>query len=306
MASWSDATTALLTSICCVTYNHEQFIEDALYGFLMQVTDFPVEIIVHDDASTDNTPSIIRQYEQQYPRLIKTIYQSENQYSRGLSPSTLIRNLSRGKYIAVCEGDDCWTDPNKLQIQLDYLEQNPNVVISGHDALVVDEQNEILSQSKLHNRHKRDCSGEELILNKTLILTLSWMYRNVGLEDVPEKRMVKNGDRFFLSLIGHYGGSHYHHDIKPALYHVHNGGIWSKLSSEAKKESHINTWFWLYSYYKRIDRQNYARHYWMKFLQEVFCLADANDLSNLYFDTIKLPKRMKSFLLKTISLFSNR
>ena len=115
---------APLVSICCLTYNHVPFIRKCLDGFLMQQTDFPIEILIHDDCSTDGTTEIIRQYEAKYPELIFPLYEEENQYSRGGAGKMDLYNYrrARGKYIAYCEGDDYWTDPLKLQKQVDFLE----------------------------------------------------------------------------------------------------------------------------------------------------------------------------------------
>jgi len=117
-----------LVSICCITYNHENYIRDAIEGFLMQKTSFPIEIIIHDDASTDNTAQIIKEYEDKYPDLFCNIFQNENQWSKG-GGSIYARFLypqARGKYIALCEGDDYWTDPLKLQKKVDFMEVNPD------------------------------------------------------------------------------------------------------------------------------------------------------------------------------------
>lgn len=114
-----------LVSICCITYNHEPYIRECIEGFLMQKTTFPFEILIHDDASTDNTANIIREYEAIYPDIIKPIYQTENQYSKGVYISaTYNYPRTKGKYIAICEGDDYWCDPLKLQHQVDFLEMN--------------------------------------------------------------------------------------------------------------------------------------------------------------------------------------
>lgn len=122
---WSKETIPLV-SISCITYNHGKYIRDAIEGFLMQKTTFPVEILIHDDASTDQTVSIVKEYEEKYPQLIKPIYQTENQYSkRDGTIGRLQRGRARGKYYATCEGDDYWTDPLKLQKQVDFLETNP-------------------------------------------------------------------------------------------------------------------------------------------------------------------------------------
>jgi glycosyltransferase involved in cell wall biosynthesis len=118
---------AIMVSINCITYNHENFIKKCLNGFLSQKTNFEFEILVHDDASIDNTPNIIREYERKYPELIKPIIQNENQYSKGKSISANFNfPRAKGKYIAMCEGDDYWSDPLKLQKQFDLMEKNSN------------------------------------------------------------------------------------------------------------------------------------------------------------------------------------
>lgn len=119
-----------LVSISCITYNHENFIRKAIESFLAQRTSFPIEILIHDDASTDRTADIIREYEQEYPELIFPIYQTENQYSKGGLPDRINRERARGKYLAYCEGDDYWTDPLKLQKQVDFLEAHPDYSLS--------------------------------------------------------------------------------------------------------------------------------------------------------------------------------
>ena len=115
-----------LVSIVCITYNQVGYIQRCLEGFLMQKTNFEYEILVNDDASDDGTPQIIEEYERQYPNLFRVIYQKENQYSKGISPwFDILFPIAKGKYIAICEGDDYWTDPYKLQEQVDFLETNP-------------------------------------------------------------------------------------------------------------------------------------------------------------------------------------
>lgn len=119
-----------LVAIRCVTYNHEPYIRDTLNGFVMQKTNFPFIAIVHDDASTDGTADVIREYAAKYPDIIKPVYETENQYSK--CDGGLFRMMnkfcldSNAKYTAVCEGDDYWTDPHKLQKQVDFLEAHPN------------------------------------------------------------------------------------------------------------------------------------------------------------------------------------
>ena len=120
--------TAPLVSIKCTVYNHEPYLRQCLDGFVMQKTNFPFEAIVHDDASTDGSAAIIREYAEKYPDIIKPIYETENQYSKKDDSLGRIMNAAihpDAKYIAICEGDDYWIDPNKLQMQYDFMESHP-------------------------------------------------------------------------------------------------------------------------------------------------------------------------------------
>ncbi len=120
------ARTDCMVSVVCITYNHENYIRDALESFVNQKVNFPYEILVGDDASTDGTADIIREYEARYPSLVRGIYQTENLFSKGISQEEILFDAARGKYIAYCEGDDYWLDDAKLQMQVDYLEAHPD------------------------------------------------------------------------------------------------------------------------------------------------------------------------------------
>lgn len=125
-----------LLSIQCLVYNHEPYLRQCLDGFIMQKTNFDYEVVVHDDASTDNSASIISEYTRRYPKLIKPIYESENLYSRvGNKISFIINEKCSGKYIALCEGDDYWTDPLKLQKQINFLEANLEYSMCFHNTI---------------------------------------------------------------------------------------------------------------------------------------------------------------------------
>ncbi|MBU2260231.1 glycosyltransferase, partial [Patescibacteria group bacterium] len=120
-----------LVSICCITYNHEKYIEEAIESFLMQKVNFPIEIIIHDDASTDGTQEIIKKYTNRDKRIVPVLRQ-ENIKSTGVIMMPIVLKYARGKYVAICEGDDFWTDPYKLQKQFDLMEDNPEYSACCH------------------------------------------------------------------------------------------------------------------------------------------------------------------------------
>ncbi len=125
----------IMVSVICVTYNHVMYIEEALQSILAQKTDFDYEVIVHDDASIDGTTDIVKQYYQSFPDKIRVILQAENQFSKGIRiANRLIDEVARGKYIALCEGDDYWIDEYKLQKQVDYMEAHSGCSLCFHNA----------------------------------------------------------------------------------------------------------------------------------------------------------------------------
>lgn len=128
-----------LVSICCQTYNHKVYIGQAIESFLMQKTNFKFEILLRDDASTDGTAEICKKYAMKFPNLINFLAYDENQLSKGVKPFSDNVKRAQGKYIALCEGDDYWTDPCKLQKQVDFLEQNPEYTLCAHQYLILNE-----------------------------------------------------------------------------------------------------------------------------------------------------------------------
>jgi glycosyltransferase involved in cell wall biosynthesis len=134
MAGWTGDPARPMVSVVCTAFNHAPYIEDAIRGFLIQETTFPFEVIIHDDASTDGTAAKIRAFQQQYPRILKCVYQTENQYSKGRRTLLHTFHLSSGEYIAICEGDDFWISPTKLQRQYEGMIAHPAINICLHTA----------------------------------------------------------------------------------------------------------------------------------------------------------------------------
>lgn len=176
-------------SISCLVYNHENFLRECLDGFVMQKTNFRFEAIVHDDASTDRSADIIREYAEKYPDIIKPIYETENQYSKhdGSLKRVMINSL-KGKYIAFCEGDDYWTDPYKLQKQVDYMESHEDVTMVFTAFDVVDQYSNKLPLGKFEDFQKQsfgDWHFFDLLINNNYILTLTTLFRKGIYESCP-------------------------------------------------------------------------------------------------------------------------
>ena len=164
MSTWNKDIVTPLVSIRCLSFNHGKYIRNALDGFLMQKTNFPFEIVIHDDASTDETEHIIREYEKKYPNIIFPIYEKENQYSKG-NIKVFRQELDakfRGKYVAWCEGDDYWFDEEKLQRQVDFMENNPEYSFCYHPVNYIKEDGTIVGND---SRFIKDCdvSTEQIV-----------------------------------------------------------------------------------------------------------------------------------------------
>jgi len=224
-------------SICCITYNQEKYIKDAIEGFLMQKTEFPFEIIIHDDASTDMTADIVREYEKKYPEKIKPIYQTENQYSKGVKPIVMPLKASRGKYIALCDGDDYWTDSLKLKKQITEMEKNPECHISFHPAMAkCDDGTKGNTIIGLHSKATKIFSTEEVILGgggfiptASIVINKSVVPRISSFFDLIQHSPV--GDYFIQILGAENGGALYLSDIM-SVYRINATGSFSERSNE--------------------------------------------------------------------------
>lgn len=167
-------------SVCihCSTFNHERWIEQALKGFVMQKTNFPFVAVVIDDFSSDKTARILRDYEKQYPDIIKAICLEENYHSQKKSKRGFFEPYDKvAKYIAFCEGDDYWTDPFKLQKQVDYLEAHPDVGLCYTDYSRANKDMEIISTACFSNGMRRPNSFEDHLLSQGYIAPMTWVYR---------------------------------------------------------------------------------------------------------------------------------
>ena len=243
-----------VVSISCITYNHVNFIRQCLEGFLKQKTDFRFEVLIHDDASTDGTEDIIRQYEAKYPQIIKPLYEKENQWQKGRIGSEIFNfPRAKGKYIALCEGDDYWTDPYKLQKQVDFLEANQeyNLCVSGsriYNEVTKEERDEIkIIPDVVSNKDGYTFSlydTKEVWLTKTL--TSVFRNDNEIFKKLSNYRYGRDIHLFYHIL--KQGKGYYFTEIF-GVYRIHEGGV------ESMKQGKINSNA-SYNCYKELYLQN--------------------------------------------------
>lgn len=227
-----------LVSISCVTYNHEAFIADAIEGFLKQQTPFPVEILIHEDASTDRTAEIVRDYERAHPDKIKAICQRENQYSKGGRMSHFNYVRARGKYIALCEGDDYWTDPLKLAKQVQALESHPDISLCFHSARRIRHGGGADIKSIGRYAEGDAIIPAEDIINKShgMIPTASCLVRAGAIKELMRFREeicgLRVGDVVVQILASLPGGALYL-DEEMSAYRYHVPGSWNARQADS-------------------------------------------------------------------------
>lgn len=216
--------------ISCTVYNHGKYLREALDGMLMQETNFQYRIIIHDDASTDDSSDIIREYQALYPKMIVAVIEDENLYQNGKSIFAKMFPYYTAKYIASCEGDDYWLDKKKLQKQVDYLEAHPDCIACYHNILPVNADSK--SNESLHFIYsildEGDYTKKEI---KSFVLktqTASLVRRNLNpyLSDADKEayQLTKcNGDEKTLLLCGTVGRVHYLPDVMAAHRRVFQG-----------------------------------------------------------------------------------
>ena len=207
-----------LVSICTTTYQHEAYLAKTLDSFLNQKTSFPIEILVHDDCSRDGTPEILRDYAQRYPEIIKPLFEEKNQYSQNVPINeTFNFPRARGKYIALCEGDDCWTDERKLQLQADYMEAHPDCTFCFTNGVIEDQSGKRplrpflpYDEAQRAYFHDEDFSyGLDEMCGLSFAPTASFFFPRQVLEAMPpcfHEKMCQHGDlkmRLFFTAAGY-------------------------------------------------------------------------------------------------------
>ena len=247
-------------TVLILSYNHINYIEECLDAVLSQKTNFRVEIIIHDDASDDQTQKLLTVYQAKYPGLIRLILQEENQFSKNVNIYASLHQMAQGSYIARCDGDDRWGDPYKLQQQIHFLKCHPEFVLCFHSTNSIDQNGVLLKEDELLKSADQDYSKAELReLRCRWIPLSSACYRNVIDEFPPEYALVNNGDMFFLLLLAKFGGAKFQSEIKPYAYRQHDKSYWSQYSTGKKNKMHLESILQILAYLIRIDEKETAK-----------------------------------------------
>lgn len=227
--NWPKGTQPVV-SICCLTYNHEKFISECLEGFLMQETSFPVEIVVHDDASTDRTAEILREYASCNPQLFRLILQKENQHSRGRKVTPIVINAASASLIAYCEGDDYWTYPKKLQEQTEILRARPDLNVISHGCNRVIEGGGILAPwLRTKGSGAKEYTDRDVLLG-VFDLMNTWLFRKSDFDDrfLTLLKAMPVGDNPLILHLLQDGRKGLSLEKLWSCYRQHAGGVWSQ------------------------------------------------------------------------------
>ncbi len=289
--NWTGDVSSPLISICTRTYNLEKFIGEALDSFLMQETDFPFEIVIDDDCSTDGTVEVIKRYMEKFPNIINANLLEKNIGVR----MNFIRNLQRanGKYIAPCDGDDYWTDPLNLHKHVDFLERNDAYVVTYGLLEPLFEEGATVRN---FNWNREDRESVEIQKNFLGTGICAVCFRNVEIiKNYPyEHHCAPIDDNFLGSMLGAYGQGKFLPNIKAAIYRQLPGSDYSSKSQKQKALMYQQTYFALYTYYLRIGNKSLSDHFYNKVMEYSLIVH-----GKLYYTILLL----KSFIREGISFF---
>lgn len=293
-----------MVSISCTTYNHVQYIRQCLDGFLMQECNFNYEILIHDDASTDGTIDIIKEYQEKYPEIIKPYIQKENQWSKGVRGMNAKYNFSRakGKYIALCEGDDYWTDPLKLQRQVDFLKSNEEYILSTENAIVLDSIRNTTNNFFIIKERSLNVDIFQL-LEKRIFTTASVVFRNITF---PQ---FYGGDIVMWIFLLTQGKCHFN-NINSSVYRRGLQGVtentdkyvwaeemykWNKSLFKILEDSN-------FKFDKKIFNKRNQKNYFIAFIDKWvnkdFKVAIKSFFTALYFDPFLTIKELNKLIFK--------
>ena len=231
----------IMVSILCLAYNHEKYIKDALDSFINQKVNFKYEIIINDDCSTDSTAQIIKEYAERYPQIIKPIFQKENQYSKYKRMLIdILMPQAKGKYFAICEGDDYWTDPNKLQKQFDFMEANSEYSMCVANAIIVDSNKNKVGEINTVRDNSTLACDDFILGGGGYVATNSIFSRMKYIEQLPTYFNDFSIDYLWQIFLSSMGKTYCFKEPMVA-YRINTGSSWTdKIINDESKNININ------------------------------------------------------------------
>jgi len=285
---------SILVSINCITYNHEEYIADAIESFLMQKTDFDFEIIIGEDCSTDGTRKIIDDYLIKYPNKIRLITSDKNVGAK--ENSRRVHENSKGKYVALCEGDDYWTDPLKLQKQVTYMENNPSCTLCFHSADIVRANKRKTGRITRPYSECTVCPTEDIIIGGgSFCPTQSLMYPKILMDNPPEfLTSVSVGDYPLQILVASYGYAYYIDEIMSS-YRSGVKGSWTETSKTREKTlAHCEEIISMLDGFDEFSKHKFSRAVYKTKLQVK--LYASKYPSNAYIRLLSIKERIMEFI----------
>ena len=285
----------VVVSVCLQTYNQVKYIEKSLESILEQRTNFQFEVLLGDDQSSDGTREICIKYAKKHANKIRLfLHKRENNIKINGKPTAIFNSLynvfsANGEFVAYCDGDDYWSDPYKLQKQVDHLRNNPDTSLTYHSIQLVNKEGNSIKKNTYFTEAERDFSKEEL--SKAIIQppTCTWCFRNI-INDIPmEFTKSFNGDNFWISLLGNHGKGKYLKNIQPSYYRIHDDAMWSTIDKSYQLKSKYYTYLNLSKYYRRNENINLASYF----------RARAKSYGKMY-----LSRQLRDFKIKKALLFS--
>lgn len=236
-------TRAPLVDVAVATYNHEKYIARAIESVLAQETSFDYRLIVGDDCSSDGTQGIIREYARRHPGRIVTLFHPERLGTAHRDRvGVKVLRLCTARYVALLDGDDFWTDPGKLQRQVDFLETHPECAACFHDAEVFYEEGAKAPQ-RLHGDDQKEFSTlEDLLTTGVFPITCTVMFRHDHLRELPERFFEASNPDWMLSVLAAEHGTIGYIAEVMAAYRVHGGGVWSGIDALRRTRQHIKSY----------------------------------------------------------------
>lgn len=235
-----------LVSVCIITYNHQNYIAQAIEGALIQKTDFPMEIVVSDDCSTDNTQAICIRYQKKYPDIIRLILHEKNIGSK----ANLIDNIEncKGKYIACVEGDDYWIDPGKIQLQVEFMEKNPEFSMSFTNISHVNKEGKLVRE--MPDKYSKDVFTHDDLIPNTIPPSLTTVFKKEFWPEVMPDIFytIKHSDAFIKALISQNGPVKYFNTVT-GCYRIHDTGMFSGASFEEKNKNKMASFKAILNYF---------------------------------------------------------